>query len=242
MVLSASGTRLASSLTLAFDQIDESVNNCIGVENETLRIAMCSTFGAGWFIKRLGTFLEKNPEVSIQTIMYSDDPVRVSAASDAFITIFPPGAGYWSLNLFDERLTAVASPGYVQSRSPASSNFITTHLDRMALAADWLEYFKLAGIEIELKREQIVQVSHEIFSLEAAKQGIGVALLPTFLAAEALASGAVVKWNTTTMPSGRSYSFCTKSARRFTRPLDKLTKWLYFEKQQNAALADTIFE
>lgn len=241
MVLSASGTRLASSLTLAFDQIDESVNTCIGTENETLRIAMCSTFGAGWFIRRLGTFLDKNPEVSIQTIMYSDDPVRVAAASDGFITIFPPDAGYWSLNLFDEMLTAVASPDYIQDRPLSATSFITTHLDRTTLAADWRDYFKHASIDMELRREQIVQVSHEIFALEAAKQGIGVALLPTFLASEALAGGMVVAWHEATMPSGRSYSFCTKSARRFTRSLDKLTKWLYAEKRQGLASNDSAF-
>lgn len=231
MVLSPDGARLASSLTLAFDQIDESVTNIIGSENETVRIAMCSTFGAGWFIKRLGKFSAKNPDIKIQTIMYSDDPVRVAAASDGFITIFPPVAGYWSLNLFDEMMTAVAHPEYAQSRDLSATNFITTHIDRTSLAADWQSYFRVADIDVELKREQIVQVSHDIFALEAAKHGLGVALVPTFLASEALSNNLVVEWNSATIPSGRSYSFCTKSARRFTKPLDRLTKWLYTEKQ-----------
>lgn len=230
LVLSASGARLASSLTMAFDQIDESVTSCIGEENETIRLAMCSTFGAGWFIKRLNTFLAKNSGVNIQLMMYGDDPVRVASASDAFITIMSPGAGYWSLNLFDEQLTAVARNETWHDTDLARTTFITTHLDRTSLANDWKTYFQLVGIDYELRREQIVQVSHEIFALEAVKQGIGIALLPTFLADEALQNGAIATWNAATMPSGRSYSFCAKSSRRHTKSLDTLTKWLYAEK------------
>ena len=230
MVLSASGARLANSLTMAFDQIDESVSSCIGHENETIRVAMCSTFGAGWFIKRLNTFLTKNPGINVQLMMYGDDPVRVAAACDAFITIMSPGAGYWSLNLFNEQLVAVARNTTWRDTNLATSTFITTHLDRTALANEWKEYFKLVGVDYELRREQIVQVSHEIFALEAVKQGIGVALLPTFLADEALQNGAITVWNAASMPSGRGYSFCAKSSRRHTKSLDTLTKWLYSEK------------
>lgn len=230
MVLSPSGARLANSLTLAFDQIDESVSSCIGHDNETIRLAMCSTFGAGWFIKRLGNFLSKNDSISVQLMMYGDDPVRVAAAADAFVTILPPGDGYWSLHLFNEQLTAVSRDSILSSTDLSEATLITTHMDRTALGADWKEYLQCIGVNYAPRREQIMTVSHEIFALEAVKQGIGIALLPTFLAEEAIVNGLISPWHDALMPSGRSYSFCTKTSRRHTKTLDMLTKWLYVEK------------
>lgn len=235
MVLSASGRRLASSLTLAFSQIDESVGTCIGKEAETLRLAMCSTFGTGWLIKRLKTFRAQNPTLGVQLLMYGDDPVRVEAAADAFITIMPPRDGYWSLSLFDEELIAVSTKDFRRQDSPQDLTFITTRLDRTSFASDWREFLPLCNIDLELSRQKIVQCSHEIFALEAAKRGIGVALIPTFLAEADLEAGSIVKWADQSMPSGRSYSFCVKSSRRHMKSLENLSRWMYQEKHAMAA-------
>jgi DNA-binding transcriptional LysR family regulator len=52
-----------------------------------------------------------------------------------------------------------------------------------------------------------------LLALEAAKAGTGIALVPDFLAAEALNSGVIELLDDTMVPSGRTYRLCYKAAR-----------------------------
>lgn len=230
MTLTTNGRVLAESLTLAFSQIDESVANCIGREGTTLRLAMCSTFGTGWLIQRLTRFREKNPDITIQLLMYGDDPVRLEAAADAFITIMPPRDGHWCLNLFDEQVVAVMAPACEKLKSLDGATLITTSLKQDDDATDWRSYLSRCQIEFDINVMQTIRCSHEVFALEAAKRGLGIALVPTFLAEPELKLGTLVKWQDRTVPSGRSYTFCVKTARRHSKIIEKLSRWMYSEK------------
>ncbi|KQV20418.1 hypothetical protein ASC97_10440 [Rhizobium sp. Root1203] len=228
--LTSHGKKLAESLTLAFNQIDESVANCIGREGVTLRLAMCSTFGTGWLINRLGRFREKNPTVSVQLMMYGDDPIRVEAAADAFITIMPPRDGFWCLNLFDEHVVAVTAANFDRSQRLDDATFITTSFDRDDFAPDWRSYLSRADMDLKIELAQTIQCSHEVFALEAVKRGLGIALIPTFMAEADLEAGTIVKWRDLAVPSGRTYNFCVKSSKRHSKNIESLSKWMYREK------------
>jgi len=68
--------------------------------------------------------------------------------------------------------------------------------------------------------------THFFLALELARRGYGVALVPDFLAAADIRSGALVPFNDYVIPSGRTYHLCIKKSRMEETMLVTLSEWL----------------
>lgn len=216
------GERLASGLDAVFRQIEQSVGESIGQSRQSLRLAVCSSFGPGWFIERLPDLRAEHPSLQITLRMYSDFPKLTDSVGDAFVTAYPMNNGYTSTPLFVEKLVAVCARDADARVLP----LITTSIDTLSPAADWVNYRAQIGSSApELKEDGLIQCSHYVFALEMAKHGIGVALVPDFLAKSALHANAVRMVFGGPAASGRQYYYCIKTARRDEAPLKMLASW-----------------
>lgn len=226
------GKKLGASLNFAFGQIDQSVANCIGTSGISLKIAMCSTFATGWLIKRLNNFQAQRPDLTVQLLMYGDDPAKQETVADGFVTVMQPCKGHWSMTLFDEVVVPVMAPGYSDRKDLDKATLITTHFDRDDNASDWRSYLPMIGMEFPTGKLSTLRCSHEIMALEAARNRLGIALIPTFLAKSDLDAGNLELWSDFEAPSGRSYKFCVKAARRQHSDIQSLVSWMLQEKKQ----------
>ncbi len=238
--LTPAGDRLAARLREAFVKIDRSVAEVIGTGHDEIRLAVCSCFAPGWLIKRLGDFNKENPGIDLQLRMYAQYPELTDHTADAFISIKPTESGFWSTKIVAEELVAVAKPTYGGHRSAPGEGMppITTWIEPEEFGWDWRTFSERAGIPLkEIDRGHWLQASHYYLALEMAKAGLGVALVPDFLAEDAIISGAVERISAYRVPTGEDYYLCVKVARREEAGLKALIRWFRSQAQSEPAPA-----
>ncbi len=216
------GRQIAESLKYAFSEIDASMRNSIAASDRSLRVTMCSCFGLGWFIPKLNASGNEKWRNHLRVKMYAGDTDISDSVADVFFSTTPLKAGYWSAKLFDETLIAVATD------SRDGQQFITHEVEEANFGDDWSAYTRTAGSlwSSPFERSALVGSSHYIFGLEMAMAGVGVALIPDFLAEHKLKEGRVVLSSSHRMPSGRAYYMNIKHARRHEPLIDQFCSWV----------------
>ncbi|WP_090677002.1 LysR family transcriptional regulator [Aureimonas jatrophae] len=223
--LTPAGRQLADRVQMAFRQIDQSVADVVGANRGTVRLAICSSFGPGWLVKRLASFLRDHEQIDLQLKMYASDPELTDAVADAFVTTLPKEQGFWSLRLRPELLIAVRSP-HAEVRDGKPLPLITTTLDPSRIGDDWIAWCEIANVRLDdVHSGRWLQVSHYVTALEVARTGLGIALVPDFLAEEALAAGTLETLSDTKLPTHDDYYLCIKASRRSETNLRAVTRW-----------------
>lgn len=213
-------------LQAAFADIRRFVSKTTGAGRETLRVAVCSSFAPGWLIPRLPTFIEQHPQLDLQLRMYARQPELTDQVADAFVTTLPEEPGFWSLKLLTERLVPVFASVHAPF-VPGSVPLITTDLaPERPLGEDWRRYATLAGLELDEPRtKQWLQASHYILALEMVREGLGIALVPDFLAARELDRGTLTQLGDIGVHTHEDYNLCVKTSRQREPALQALAQW-----------------
>ncbi|MGD9480772.1 LysR family transcriptional regulator [Shinella sp. G-2] len=219
------GIKLAKSLSFAFSQIENSIQSSICEANPTLRVAMCSSFGPGWLIPRLERYAQRT-ECRLQISLQGYQPELSDAVADVFFTTTPIKDGFWSTKLFAENLIAVGTAAQVARSREQSPILITTDVEDRTFLDDWRNYLGLLQRQDLLDRAAVLGASHYLFALEMATHGLGLALVPRFLAEARLAAKDLQLWHDLPMPSGRTYYLNVKHARRNEPDIRNFTNWV----------------
>jgi len=226
ITLTPAGELLSDRIRAAFGSIDRSIAEVTGTNRRLLRLAICSSFAPGWLIPRLPDFYAAHPNVRLQLHMYAQDPELTDKVADAFVTTLPKEAGFWSLFLHSERLV----PVYAASREPfrlGDLPLITTTLDPPDIGDDWIGFCAANDRCLDdLHTGDWLQVSHYVLAYDMAKRGIGVAIVPDFLAAADLAAGTMRRLPGVGLATREDYYLCVKTSRRDEPELQALAIWL----------------
>jgi LysR family glycine cleavage system transcriptional activator len=230
IVLTLAGRALACRLAATFEDLEAIISDVVGDKPKFLRLAVCSSFGPAWLAPRLPRFSKACPDVELELRLYSHDPEQTHAIADAIVTANPVKAGYDSIPLFDEMLVAVQKPASRAALITDKHRLITTDILPEELGQDWTRYFASTGTPREkLARGDWIRCTHYLLALELAKSGQGAALVPDFLAEEALAQGSLAYLDRRRVPSGRSYHLCFKAARSMDAEIRLLANWMKAE-------------
>jgi DNA-binding transcriptional LysR family regulator len=157
-----------------------------------LRVSLPPTLGKRLILPRLGGFLGRHPEVALQVLVTDLPFAEITRKVDIAVRIVQGAPeGFVSRRLRRVAWVPVASPAYVAARgAPATPAALAQH--------DALLFGALTHPAIwNFPREKVrVQGRVRANNLEAlgllAEQGLGVALLPDYAAAPALAAGRLV--------------------------------------------------
>lgn len=230
VALTPVGQKLAERLSSAFSSLQSSIEEILGTgEREVLRLAVCSSFGPGWLVPRLESFMSAHPEVDLQLHLYAQDPHLSQAVADAIISSLPVAPGFSAIHILDEMLVAVRAPGSRENQG----RLITTELEPGKLGQDWIDYCAEAGFRLaDIQSGPWLQCTHYLLAMEMARAGLGIALVPDFLAEREIASGTLAAFGPVRMPFRRSYHLCFKHARRNESGIRALAQWLKGEIQQ----------
>ena len=225
IALTPTGQRLSERLTSTFAGLQATVEDIVGSGRQTLRLAVCSSFGPGWLIERLNDFIVTCPDIDLQLRLYAEDPALTDQVADAFVTALPLQPGFSGVHVIEEVLVAVHAPGYAAA-APGRHRLITTDLDAGKVGQDWLDFCKRAKLRLdEIQYGPWLQCTHYMLAFEMAKSGLGIALVPDFLAKAELKSGRLVHFDKTRLPSGRVYHLCFKQSRAGERNIQTLVRW-----------------
>lgn len=233
--LTERGTRLHRHLAVLFSGLEDVLTEAIGNCRTHLRLAVCSSFGPAWLAGRLPAFIEAHPTIDLEFRMFARYPMQTEATADAIVTAGLVMDGFDHIFLFEETLVAVARPGFGPFNNEGRARLVTTDLDPQGIGREWQGYSDLTGRDFVGAAEgAFVRCTHYLLAMALARAGIGAALVPTFLAADALSVGDLALIDERRLPSGRSYKLCYKSSRARDPDLRDLARWM--KKEARAGL------
>jgi LysR family glycine cleavage system transcriptional activator len=228
ITLTPAGEKLGLRLSTAFSGLEGLVKDLVGDGQQTLQLAVCSSFGPGWLIERLDDFYHSFPEIDLELNLYAQNPLFTNEVADAYIVADELKAGYTATPLKKEFLMAVEAPASKHAaKKTGKRRLITTEVGRDRVGQEWIDFCRATGTKLaDLQEGSFRLCSHYLLALELAKAGQGVALVPDFLAKREIREGTLVPFHNELLPSGRTYHLCIKDSRSNEAKLKKLAEWL----------------
>ncbi|WP_421952912.1 LysR family transcriptional regulator [Pelagibacterium sp.] len=231
LVPTPAGIDYAQDIAAALDAIERaSMRTAADLGGGALSLAILPAFGTRWLAPRLGAFLAAHPGVTIN-LSTRIRPIDFTAERfDAMIYFGSgdaPDAGH--MRLFDERVTACAAP-HLLANHPISEPDDLTGLQLFQLETRpraWDAWFAGQGAAP-------LPVSGMMFDqfalmIEAAIAGLGVALLPHYIAQSEIAAGRLSPVFAPAVSGTGSYWLAWPPARETYRPLIAFRDWLVAE-------------
>lgn len=220
-----------ASVTQALDQIQRaSMAVVANPGGGALSLSVLPTFATRWLAPRLGQFLASNPGISVNL---STKIQRFSFASEAFDAVIYFGAEDWPeahhVKLFDERLTACASPDFL-ARHPIARADDMAGLPMLQLETrpfGWQAWFAAQGATgVPVSGMVMDQFS---MMIQAAIAGLGVALLPSYLARPEIADGRLAPILRAEVPGDGAYWLAWPDRRQGDPAFTRFRTWLKAE-------------
>ncbi|CAH2602566.1 LysR family transcriptional regulator [Rhodovastum atsumiense] len=193
-----------------------------------LRVNALATFSLRWLLPRLGQFRDRHPEIEVR-LSTSNEPVdAVTEPCDVIIRGGPDTFyGFTCHPFLTEWRLPVCSPALperVPLRDVADLRFHTL-IHASTLPRVWPDWLAAAGVP-ELAPAASLTLDHFYLTLQAALDGLGVAMGPTALVAEDLAAGRLVApFPDVTIPT-RGYHAYLPEARAGDLAAMSFCRWL----------------
>lgn len=198
VTLTPAGQSLLAVLTEAFDQIDASLTGLKAAPAGGLvKVSVETTFAGTWLIQRLPAFGKAHPEIDVavdadmRLIAFGRDHSQLAIRHSV-------EASSWdnteSLHLADAEMIPVVSPRYLAEAAPIRSpaDLLDHQLLHEADADLWRSWFAAAGLP-DVRQDRGPIYSDGGLILQAALRGQGIALVDSFLAAEDIAEGRLMR-------------------------------------------------
>ena len=199
-----------------------------------IELAVIPTFATRWLIPRLPQFYEHHPDITLNFTTRSEPFMFIDTSFDAAIHFGKPAwPGAVTHHLFGEEVTPVCSPRLLgERRRLQPSDFRSMKLLHQSTRAEaWRHWFVEAGIhDADCMKGQ----RYELFSMlvEAARAGLGIALVPRFLVFSELASGELVIPCELMLRNEHGYYLAYPEAKQNCPLLKEFESWLLRTAQQ----------
>ncbi|ANY15286.1 LysR substrate-binding domain-containing protein [Bordetella pseudohinzii] len=229
--LNAAGAALLRGVTPALAQLDESALAAAAAAQEgalRLRVSVLPSFAQRWLLPRMARWRQRHPDISLE-IEASQNLVDLQR--EDFHAALRYGEGLWpgvvSEPLFQVpmRLVVVASPATARRLAGAAPARIVTEplLGERAL---WEAWFQACGVAARVTPVAVFNDAGLL--LQAAEQGLGLALARELLAADALRDGRLLRLFPMSIPYEERYTYhlVCRPALQDWPPLAALRLWL----------------
>lgn len=201
----------------------------------TLNLAILPAFGVHWLAPRLADFARAHPEVTVN-LATRLRPVDFDAEGfDAAIHYGQAdGQGTDHLLLMEEEVVPVCAPGFLR-RPPESAGDLLSYplLVLESRPGAWHRWMQAQGVTVTIPRGMVFDQFSTMS--QAAIHGLGIALLPTFLAEPELEQGRLVAAFAARQRGSGSYWLVWPRSHSGRAPLAAFRNWI---AQQVAGTAD----
>ena len=242
LLLTDAGQAYFPPLREALDRINDATSKLKERDKAgVLRVSTFTSFAAKWLVPRLGRFGAQHPDIEVRL---SINDTLIDFGSDGMDVGIRYGSGnYKGLRverLLTEVVFVVCSPKMLIGPTPllkpqdmANQTFL--HDD---LPEDWDTWLEAAGLDITtVQSTRDLVFNHSEMVLQAAAEGLGVALGRSVLVASDLAAGRLVKPFDLELPTQSAYYFvCPEGA--IERPKVRAFRdFLFAEVQRDAHMS-----
>lgn len=196
-----------------------------------LNLAVIPTFTSKWILPRLPKFHKKNPGIIVNMTERPEPFLFADSKFDAAIHFdHPAWASMMKHVLFSEELEPICTP---QLLPPGSAN---TPVDLLGIALlhkrgamdSWKRWWDKAGVE---HPNPYAGARYDLYGMviEAAKAGLGLALVPRLYVAEELRTGQLVIATAQPASTDKSYCVVYPQQKHGQWPLAPFIDWLLAE-------------
>jgi LysR family glycine cleavage system transcriptional activator len=188
-----SGRQLAQDVRATLDGLAAAVERVRGADTaNSITVSVLPSFAAAWLVARLGTFLERHPQIELRL---ESTTALADFRNDGVDVAIRYGNGNYegmeSVKLFDDEVFPTLSPKLRRSaRVRAPADLARVPLLRIRNQS-WAPWFAAAGVNLPEPRRGPVFNDSEL-ALQAAMQGQGVVLARGSLASSKLRAGVLV--------------------------------------------------
>ncbi|HVJ41001.1 MAG TPA: transcriptional regulator GcvA [Dongiaceae bacterium] len=202
LVLSAQGAEILPGISDAFSQLQSTLikgTDTGGVQ--TLTVSVAPSFATKWLLPRLDRFVSQQPDIDVRVLATMD---LVDFSNEPIDLAIRYGRGHYpglqADLLMREAVFPVASPKLLEGREAndlASLLHSATLLhddspDQDPTCPDWKSWLRAAGID-DVDWQRGLRFNQSNFVLEAAANGLGLALAKATLVQDDLAAGRLVQ-------------------------------------------------
>ena len=234
--LNPAGKALLAGVERAMVELDEAVHCAVaahgGGNEERLRLTTLPSFAQRWLMPRIARWHERFPGIALEL---HATPEVVDLQRDGFHAAVRQGRGPWP-GLVNEVLSHAP---FCVVGAPATARRLAG-LPEAALADEpllgdvdiWMRWF--AALAIRRRLVPVASFNDAGLMLQAAEQGLGIALARELLAADALADKRLVRLSprTIVLEDAYSYHLVYPPQLRDWPPLSALRTWLFDETER----------
>jgi len=225
--ITAEGEALLPTVTSSFDQMATTLDRIeAGQVRELLFLGVVGTFAVGWLLPRLQAFQKQHPFIDVRV---STNNNRVDMAAEGLDFAIRFGQGSWhgtdAFRLFEAPLSPLCTPKLAETlKTPA--DLMETTLLRSYRADEWSNWFAAAGVTPAAQVNAGIVFDTSLGMMEAALQGLGVALAPPSMFSRHLASGAIIQPFPVTISLG-SYWLTRLQSKPPTPAMQAFSDWMF---------------
>ncbi|RED50762.1 transcriptional regulator GcvA [Aestuariispira insulae] len=230
LVLTPSGAAYALKIKRLLDQAEEATIELMARKGGggVLNVAVHPTFGSRWLVPRLSAFMKENSDIQVNLSTHLE---TIDLEQDNFDVAILYGNGDWpgtlTERLMGESIVPVCAPELLSDLpNPGAGDLMDmTLLQHTTRPSAWADWFKAAGIDQDgslsgPRFEQIYMV------IQAALAGLGVAILPSFLVQDEVASGKLVVPVDLAVPSEQAYYLIYPEQRAEEWSIQQFCNWV----------------
>jgi LysR family transcriptional regulator, regulator of gene expression of beta-lactamase len=192
IALTEEAQTLLPVLTDALRRISDKMHQLrAGGTAEIVTIGVVSSFALGWLLPRLQDFTARHPHIEVRIKTNNNRADTLLDGLDLFIRF---GDGAWhsteAVRLASAPLTPVCNP-LLAASIRVTGDLLGRHLLRSYRQDEWPLWFRAAGLTPPVARGWIFDSSLAL--VEAAAQGLGLALVPAVMFKRDIESGRIVQ-------------------------------------------------
>ena len=192
LMLTSEGETLLPVVRDSFDRIAQTLSQFEGGHyREVLTVGAVGTFAVGWLLPRLSEFQARYPFIDLRLSTHNN---RVDVAAEGLDYAIRFGAGAWhgtdACELLAAPLTVLCVP-LLAEQLHAPQDLLKHTLLRSYRTDEWNLWFQAAGLPADTLVPRSIVFDSSLAMMEAALQGIGVALAPAMMFSRQLESDVI---------------------------------------------------
>jgi len=230
VMLTAAGANYSRTVRARLDEVERDTLELMarGSAGGSLDLGVVPTFATRWLIPRLPAFHRQCPGITLNLHVQTRPFLFEESGLDAAIHAGgKPWPGTHADALMGERMVAVGAPALLGKRKWLAARDLEklTLLQASTRPYAWREWFDSLGASVP---NDLAGPRLELFSMaiEAAQQGLGVALVPRLLVERELATGSLRQLVDHEFDSGQTYRLVFPEHMEDDETLQRLRQWL----------------
>lgn len=232
LALTAAGEELVFPLSDAFEKIRRAVSDTHRLDaNRPLVITMLHNIAVNWFLPRLPQFTEQHADIEVRLFLTAEFIDFSHETADMAIRYSTsPWPDLHCETLLEDLLTPLCSPEFLKANGPLTSPAQLADLPLIAsstrLTDDWGIWFRMTGHDLSLPHRRRIVVDSTHLAMQAAANGLGVAIAGLALANPMISRRALIAPYAETVAERGSYYIVCPEDWRHREKIKKMRNWL----------------